>query len=399
MSQAGQPALTGNRIGGTLIFPMADLGAVQWVLAVGLSVCAVACGSTTDEPADTTETAVGDKDGSEDPKPAPTSKSSVDLPKSGTCGIHSDYAGDDVCIPPPDPSRGVQIHTGPTDYDDPDDVDQFLLGPGDETTECWYTKAPNDEDISYYGAQYRMRPGSHHLILKRSEAAKADGWHPCPDGLTGAFGGTQKSVEDFPKNGELAPEDAGFGRKLSGRLQIAAEMHYVNTTDEPLLRENWVNYLFKDEKDITTYLSGIALIGGMSMNVAPGEKKIVRQECESTVERRLVSLTGHSHAHSRRVSAWKISGKEESLVYESFDWSEPAKLDFNTVTKNPTPDPDSGRSGGHSGLLVFHPGDTLAWECEIDNDSDRSLHFANAVYTAEMCNLFGSTPTGWSCFR
>ena len=31
----------------------------------------------------------------------------------------------------------------------------------------------------------------------------------------------------------------------------------------------------------------------------------------------------------------------------------------------------------------------IDWECEVDNDSDKVLHFGNEVYGAEMCNMFG----------
>jgi hypothetical protein len=36
------------------------------------------------------------------------------------------------------------------------------------------------------------------------------------------------------------------------------------------------------------------------------------------------------------------------------------------------------------------PGDTIDWECDITNDNVAGgLQFANAVYTGEMCNMFG----------
>ena len=36
------------------------------------------------------------------------------------------------------------------------------------------------------------------------------------------------------------------------------------------------------------------------------------------------------------------------------------------------------------------PGDTIEWECEIQNDDvPQGITFQNAVFTGEMCNLFG----------
>ena len=55
-----------------------------------------------------------------------------------------------------------------------------------------------------------------------------------------------------------------------------------------------------------------------------------------------------------------------------------------------------------SGKLVpldLKAGDSLDWECEINNDSDQPLAYTNEVQTGEMCNIWGSSvgPT-ISCF-
>jgi len=47
------------------------------------------------------------------------------------------------------------------------------------------------------------------------------------------------------------------------------------------------------------------------------------------------------------------------------------------------------------------PGERVEWECEVDNTTNAALRFENAVYTAEMCNLFGtyapSMGDAWNC--
>jgi hypothetical protein len=45
---------------------------------------------------------------------------------------------------------------------------------------------------------------------------------------------------------------------------------------------------------------------------------------------------------------------------------------------------------------MLNPGDTLEWECDVNNTSDAPLRFANEAYTAEMCLLAGAYiyPTG-----
>jgi hypothetical protein len=40
----------------------------------------------------------------------------------------------------------------------------------------------------------------------------------------------------------------------------------------------------------------------------------------------------------------------------------------------------------------------MEFECEVVNDLDITLRFANEALTAEMCILFGSTPQdSWQC--
>ena len=93
--------------------------------------------------------------------------------------------------------------------------------------------------------------------------------------------------------------------------------------------------------------------------------------------------------------------QEREQIYEDYDWQEPTELSYNSVVTNPVADPVRREAGGSSGILNFEIGDTLEWECEIDNTSDEVLRFRNEVFTGEMCNVFGSSvapATFWSCF-
>ena len=111
-----------------------------------------------------------------------------------------------------------------------------------------------------------------------------------------------------------------------------------------------------------------------------------------TEPKRVVSLYGHRHAHTKRFTIWAnraATGRE--TIYEDYDWKEPTELSYNSVVQNPAPDPVGLKAGGVSGILNFEVGDTMEWECEIDNDSDKVLTFRNEVFTGEMCNIFGSS--------
>jgi hypothetical protein len=48
------------------------------------------------------------------------------------CNLHSGYPGDEYCILPPPVGMGVQIHFGPKDYKDAEEVAKYTLQRGEE---------------------------------------------------------------------------------------------------------------------------------------------------------------------------------------------------------------------------------------------------------------------------
>jgi hypothetical protein len=158
-----------------------------------------------------------------------------------------------------------------------------------------------------------------------------------------------------------------------------------------------MNIIYKDPATVTTILEPVVHVTGLGMNVQPGTTEILRGSAAAPADMRIVNLFGHYHAHTVRFSTWKTdAANQKTLVYESFDYNEPGDLNYNTVTKNPAPDPAAKTAGGVSGILEFKQGDLIEWECEIVNDGPVPLQFANEVYTAEMCILFGSQASGYA---
>lgn len=309
------------------------------------------------------------------------------------CGIDSGYEGDENCILPPDPAEGFQLHVGPSDYDDVNEVDSFLLDPGKETVDCYFLVAPNDHDLYNRQRQYRLRPHTHHLILKTGDPA-IEGWATCPDFLTGGnWGGSQTIVNDTGY-GDIAPEDANYASLIPKNKPTAAELHYYNTGDAPILREGWVNFYEADPNHAWTPLNGIALIGLNGLVVGPYETKDLRWSAANSVEgRRVVGVTGHVHSHTTRFTSWIVHQDDSrEVLYELTDWSEPSGLRFNTVTDNPTVATDGVTEVGLSDQVFLAAGDRIEWECHVENDLSTTLVFANEALTAEMCILFGSTP-------
>jgi hypothetical protein len=316
----------------------------------------------------------------------------------GVCGTESGFPGDEFCLPPPEPSEGVQLWVGPADYDDPEAVAPYLLAAGREDVVC-FNAAPVQGGFYYLRQSNRMRSGSHHMLINlKSAEGRASG--PVLDdgdcqgfaGVVGTVPGSQMPVVDFAMDG-FGAEDAGLARWYPEGVIPTFQMHYVNTGSEPVMREGWINLYYKDEADVEVRLNSVFLVGDISVNIPPGTRQTTPLTFVPTLEEptRIFELTGHSHAHNERFTAWRNRGTpDEVLLYESYDWAEPDVLRYNTVVENAPPDPVALRDGGHSGLLFIEPGDTLDFECEVNNTSDQALRFANEAYTAEMCLLAGS---------
>jgi hypothetical protein len=314
------------------------------------------------------------------------------------------WKGDGVCIRAPDPSVGFQLHYGPKDYDDPGDVASFVLEPGGEIDDSRSMITGNDVPILYQNYHIRLRPGTHHMILWGGN----DGGGTLGIGGRYMFGaqgalGEEGGRSDRPDPNTLAPENEGVGYSLEASLPVRFNMHYVNTTPDPILREGWINIHYADPDDVTEIADPIAFFGALGLRIPPHSTQTVGGGCNTPAnEIRVLSLSGHMHATGTRFSAWhhRSDGSVEK-VYETHDWAEPAEIRYNSVTTNPEPGTSPYGDGGHSGILAMHPGERLSYECEMVNTTDLTLTFGNQTYEAEMCLLFGGyTPTiggPWSC--
>jgi hypothetical protein len=341
-------------------------------------------------------------------------------PYDGQCDISSGHAGDGLCLGIPPADEGFQLHYGPERYDDPALLEPFLLGPGEEITDCLYMTTPNDAEVFWRDYHLRARTGTHHIIVYTGSGADvADGTlGECNQGTDMRFFvGAQSGLDakgvvldvPLPGSGEL-PENAGYAQRLGPRTRVAFQVHYVNTSDRPILREAWVNFHYRPASEVKVVMDPIFFIGGLGMAVQPGSHEVVEARgCQvpdsGPEEVRIMGLSGHMHAHGLRLSAWKVAANgTRTLVYDTYDWEEPLNAQFDSGHEYPAPDPQARTDAAWSGLLMIRRGESLDWECEyLNDDLDAPLLFGNQAYTGEMCNLFGwyapSVGEPWSCYR
>jgi hypothetical protein len=289
------------------------------------------------------------------------------------CGLKTGYAGDEYCINAPPADKGFQLHIGPTNYTNPEP--KYVLQPGDENVVNMMAVSGNDKDVQYYYRQYRMRPGSHHVILN------ADGKR---------IGGTQNLARDNPDFGIIPPENQDVGLPLAAHSQITANMHFYNFTDKPIIRELWTNYWYKDPAEVKETAKSVFSMTGVTAAVAHSHV-VIGASCPVTGTGRALALYGHRHLNNVRFSIWHTTAGKKNLVFEDYDSQHPGILEYNSLTTNPVANPMTKTTGGSSGILDLKQGDTLDFECEIVNDTDKNFFGANEASDDEMCILVGDT--------
>jgi hypothetical protein len=309
--------------------------------------------------------------------PAPGDMGGVATPVVDECGLKTRFAGDQFCVKPPPPDKGMQIHVGPSDYENPEP--QFVLEPGQEVTEPYAGSSPNDREVYFFYRQQRMRPGSHHLLMFYGQ-----------DLIVSA----QNPISDTPAGGMIAPEDEGVGIALPPRAPLNGSIHYINTTDKPILKEVWVNFWFKDESEVKERASSI--FARAPVAIPPGQHVVLGTDCPIMGSGRIIRLFGHKHANNVRWSTYRIRGDKRDLLFEDYaHWEEPLILEYSSITKNPMPDQATKRPGGWTGVIDVQQGDTLRFECEIVNNTSRTFTGQNEAVDDEMCiqngNIVGAT--------
>jgi hypothetical protein len=304
------------------------------------------------------------------------------VPPMEGCGLHTQWAGDEYCIKPPPPDKGFQVHIGPSNYDSPEA--QYLLSPGQETNMNFPAVSGNDQQVLYYWRQYRMRPGSHHLIVNANDGSGTS------MGVGRRLGGAQNLARDNPEHGVAAPENQDIGIPLNAQTPLSVNLHYINTGDKPILQEAWVNFWYKDPSEVKEQAKELYSMGGLAMAIQPGQHTTLgRYSCAVNTAGRVLSLYGHRHANTVRFSAWRTRNGKSDLVYEDYDWHDPLVVEYNSITQNNAPDPAAQKGGATTGILDLLPGDTMDWECEVLNQTNGVLRFTNEVFNGEMCILIG----------
>ncbi len=344
------------------------------------------------------------------------------------------FPGDDLCILPPPPDKGIQVGFHPMgdaywsqmenqdlsgyQVDDP----QWVMAAGAEETRNYRNAADSGEANSYYRTYFRMRTGSHHNIITLHEAGPEAGWLPSfGDSLPGLFdasagalegvlGGQQRPDDNTPVTWNKPPEDEGLYLNWPANPNVLYNLHHFNVTDGDILKEGWVNIWWEDDtQTLVSWFMGLEPSQLLTLSVSPGQTADYHYVFNASTDLRVIRLFGHRHVWTTNFTSWiERSTGETEIVYQSFDWFDMPTYRYDSVVQNPSPNFDLRVDGAPSGVLNLNAGDSLHFNCHMEFTDERAVaenapmpaelgrvRFANQAYTGEMCIQFGNVSGGW----
>jgi hypothetical protein len=290
-------------------------------------------------------------------------------------------------------------------YEDPAVTAEYELLPGGEALQNYLAdfEGPSGEHY-FYRRDFRGRDGSHHSGASFTGFEVVEGWQETGEVFLDRRGSelvfAQDVYTDIPQNTlEPSPEEEGIGIEVTQNSGIHFNLHHFNTSDAPLLRENWINVWYIPREEVTKPSLGIHIDTPIDYPI--GVELDNEGMALVNAETQVLSLSGHRHAWTTRFHAWVVRASgEEELIYDSYDWRDMPTFAYNSITKNPEP----GRSidGAKTGPLVLHPGDEVHFNCHVATTEDRALRLGvrlpeeplkwdNRAFAGEMCLLIGRT--------
>jgi hypothetical protein len=300
---------------------------------------------------------------------------------------------------------------------------EWILPPGDERTQNYRSHdAGNKVEQAYYRTYFRMRTGSHHMIITMHDTTEPDGWipgvgealpgflDPSSGATVGILGGEQRPDDNTPFSLEKPPEDDGYYLTFPVDPAVIFNVHHFNSLDKNLVREAWNNIWWEtDKRTLVSWYMGLDFTQVAALSVSPGQKADFHYSWDVGSDVRLVRMFGHRHFWTTNLSAWiEHPGGKNEIVYQSFDWYDMPTFRYDSVAKNPAVNTEKREDGAPSGIVMLKTGDKLHFNCHIEFTDERAatdpkapkpaevgtLRFANEAYNGEMCINFGNLTGG-----
>jgi hypothetical protein len=254
------------------------------------------------------------------------------------------------------------------------------VDPGGENTQCITVRLGNTEGAIVRRFRATLSPGSHHMIVYRSNKTVEDPTPKNCQGFSGLITGEHPIFIAQQASSELVfPTDEGgkpVGLEIAPEQMVKIEMHFFNTG---AATNNVDGKLLVDTVPLSTDVtrSDLAFWGTQDINIPPNAPYDTGLHFQLGLGGTwMFALTTHQHHLGTRMRVWHAENNDDTSVQiaDSTSWSDPPLEIFAPALEFPF-------AGG------VYSSKGLAYQCEYNNTTSQQVGFGEGV-NDEMCFLW-----------
>ena len=204
---------------------------------------------------------------------------------------------------------------------------------GRENIECVMLRLGNETPLKVNQIQNHLGPASHHFIIYKVPESAGMNEQPNPlpcqsiDNLVNPNNGVPLMITQKFDETLMLPQGVAF--ELEANQLIRLEMHYINTSDEPLDIQATTTFIPIAESEFEN-AADFLFAGNIDVDLPPGASTLGPSYIGVPAELQGVTFfgfTGHEHQWGTNVQVAMAAGANgaDTMVYDlpDFNWDEP----------------------------------------------------------------------------
>jgi hypothetical protein len=252
-------------------------------------------------------------------------------------------------------------------------IGPITLAPSQETTVCIVVPLGNAEDFVVRSVDVSLAPGSHHLIVYKTQDPEQTTPYTCTPFTDIAFGTDTPLVFANKEQVNWTFPD-GVAQELPANTMVKIEAHYINASSSTLQGHGQVTFHGVPKSQAGSYQrADFVFWGTLNIDIPPNSSATTGQLFQAGIPgTHLISITTHQHRLGTGVEVWESKVQNDAVakaIADDHDWANPS-----WTALAPQYDFD-----GNSGLT---------FQCDWTNTTDQTVQFGESALD-EMCFVGG----------
>ncbi len=251
-------------------------------------------------------------------------------------------------------------------------VGPLTIQAGQEVTYCITLRLPNPEAVFVPRMTAALAPGSHHLVVYRSQAT-AENLTPTPcTAFAGVLGGNAVPMMIAQKPNEELTFPQGVALKFAAGQMVELEAHYINATAAPIQGFGTVNFDSLPATTPNVIESDFAFFGTFNVAIPPNSTASVGPLFVTGITgTHGFAVTTHQHRLGTRFRIWAAQNATDTShapIADTTDWA-------NAPLYRVNPE------------MAFDGTNGVAYQCEWNNTTSQLVTFGESALQ-EMCFMW-----------